>query len=308
MAAPDSPMIQSEEGIWLGRTIVDAGEWIFTFDQRSDWSEVRSELAYAGGHAVTHVGAITLKDGSEFPVRDAFPVLEAVAEYVSLMSGRWITLILPVGLGADDEVLYEGWESGVTSFGPKPPMPWPTGTRHHPTVYLGDAEIGLSAYLKLRRSALWGPVLPSLMEWFLEAWSMSGGLATALALEAATLDLLAWTLFTQNPAIHEQHAKKFERLPRAEALRHLEAWAESPEDASTIASMRPQENPEGEARREDRAAFLARVWEACIHPSLGDGASSMRLEQAELEEAHRLGLTLGYHAIRRLVGYYPHMA
>jgi hypothetical protein len=94
---------------WLGRWVIQANGWKITFDVRPDHRRVWTDLHKRHAYVMTHVMELRRMDGAVFCAADAEPVLTALHVGVSFALGRWSVPMLPVGQGADGNVVWENW-------------------------------------------------------------------------------------------------------------------------------------------------------------------------------------------------------
>jgi hypothetical protein len=94
---------------WLGRWVIEANGWKITFDVRPDHRRVWNDLHKRHVYVMTHVMELRSMDGAVFSAADAEPVLTTLHVGMSFVLGRWAAPMLPVGLGAEGEVVWENW-------------------------------------------------------------------------------------------------------------------------------------------------------------------------------------------------------
>lgn len=98
---------------WYGRLQVLSGDWEITVDQRRGVSSgsFSRKLKQSGGYYVTHIGEIRRQDGARFDYSEVDWILETIRLCCTLMCGRSVSLVLPVGWRGPSAVMSE-WYSG----------------------------------------------------------------------------------------------------------------------------------------------------------------------------------------------------
>jgi len=93
----------------LGRWQIETEGWKVTLDIRPDHDRVWTDLHKAHVYVMTHVMELRRADEATFTATEAEPVLTALHVGVSFALGRWAAPVLPVGEGANGEVVWESW-------------------------------------------------------------------------------------------------------------------------------------------------------------------------------------------------------
>jgi hypothetical protein len=94
---------------WHGRQVLSTQGWTITIDRRPDHSEVWTDLHKSDVYLMTHVMEIRRADDSAFTADDVEPVLDALHVGTSFALGRWAAPMLPVGLNAHGDIVWQQW-------------------------------------------------------------------------------------------------------------------------------------------------------------------------------------------------------
>ncbi|MGW9369282.1 hypothetical protein ACWGVR_04590 [Streptomyces xanthophaeus] len=92
-----------------GRWSHETSGWKITLDIRPDHRGIWKDLHRSHLYAMTHVMELRRTDNSVFTADQAQPILRALHTGFSFALGRWVAPMLPVGLGAQDHILWEEW-------------------------------------------------------------------------------------------------------------------------------------------------------------------------------------------------------
>ena len=93
----------------LGRWETEADGWKVTVDVRPDHDRVWTDLHRTHVYVMTHVMELRRADEATFTAAEAEPVLTALHVGISFALGYWAAPALPVGEGANGEVVWESW-------------------------------------------------------------------------------------------------------------------------------------------------------------------------------------------------------
>lgn len=74
---------------WRGRLSLEADPWVIDIDAASDVRERINAARSAGGHVITHAGALNRKDGSSFCFADTAEIRSALSLWPSFTRGLW---------------------------------------------------------------------------------------------------------------------------------------------------------------------------------------------------------------------------
>jgi hypothetical protein len=147
---------------------------------------------------VTHGASLARVDGASFGAEDAEGALDAIGGFLGLVSGRWATPLVAVGLDEQGNTVWQDWRVRLTS-------PW-RGTmnafdRHH-AEYLEPAFRG---YLERWEDPLWNEPLRIATQMYVEA---NGPVMadSSLFLAQATLELIAWVRFVEELQTHDENS------------------------------------------------------------------------------------------------------
>ncbi|WP_433891362.1 hypothetical protein [Streptomyces sp. CA-111067] len=92
-----------------GRWVHEVDGWTITIDVRPDHRDVWEDLHKSDVYVMTHIMEISRENGATFTADEAAPVLAALHCGFSFGLGRWVAPFLPVGLDADNNVVWEEW-------------------------------------------------------------------------------------------------------------------------------------------------------------------------------------------------------
>jgi hypothetical protein len=98
-----------EHTIHRGRWSHETGGWKITLDIRPDHRGIWKDLHRTRVYVMTHIMELSRTDGSAFTADEAKPILRALHMGFSFALGRWAAPLLPVGFGAQDQILWEEW-------------------------------------------------------------------------------------------------------------------------------------------------------------------------------------------------------
>lgn len=105
---------RTDDGVhhsWSGRWIIETNGWKITFDVRPDHHRVWRDLYRTHVYVMTHVMDLRRVDGKEFTAAAAEYVLTALHVGISFALGYWAAPMLPVGLDAEEKIVWENWRS-----------------------------------------------------------------------------------------------------------------------------------------------------------------------------------------------------
>ncbi|WP_404959593.1 hypothetical protein [Streptomyces sp. 147326] len=102
--------IEGADRYWSGgRWSHEVDGWKIVLDVRPDHRAVWEGLLKTRLYAMTHVMEISRADGRRFTASEATHLLTALHLGMSFSLGRWTAPLLPVGLGADGQAVWESW-------------------------------------------------------------------------------------------------------------------------------------------------------------------------------------------------------
>ncbi len=158
----------------------------------------------------THQVEFSREDGSSFTGKQAQAFLEKLSLFLSFCHGRWVAIVLTVGLDDNAEKTLEQWGTGRISSWRKP-----TGwlDKHHGTCI---SELYAEFCSKLSDAA-WLDAISHVVYWFARADTNSVGPDGACILLQAALERLAWHVLVRERGTIS--AKRFRALTAAEQIR-----------------------------------------------------------------------------------------
>ena len=96
---------------WRGRWSVDVDGWTVAIDQRADLSDVLRTATDQHTSVLTHVMELKRTNDEEFSLSKGREVLECLRISLSFGFGRKVVPVLPIGYGANGEIVWEQWFS-----------------------------------------------------------------------------------------------------------------------------------------------------------------------------------------------------
>lgn len=99
----------------LGRVFLEHAGWLIELQTLPEAVDLIKELEAEGGFAITHVGRLTRKNGSTFWASQAEAILHDLHRFLSFARGLWVPLVLPVGLDAAGNRVFEEWGSRLAT-------------------------------------------------------------------------------------------------------------------------------------------------------------------------------------------------
>lgn len=174
---------------WAGRWILEADGWKITLDARPDHAQVWRDLHKAHTYVMTHVMELRRQDEADFTAAEAEPVLTALHVGASFALGRWAAPMLPVGLDAPGNTVWENWAVSHCDPAQRPSPGWWYEQDHESLADLLHRMIGAAAdpdnLFRLRLQMMLA-IMATSSEGFVEQRIMSG---------AAGLEHIMWQTF-----------------------------------------------------------------------------------------------------------------
>jgi hypothetical protein len=201
------------------RLSFNAPGWHFTLDEAEAQPLLLSQLNESSGYGITHIGEITAEDDRIFTLEDCWQLIEAISYYLSFACGRWVGVVLPVGIGTDGKPVADAWANPrVDPFATR--LGW-TDTQN-PQTY----EAPFSDFIALWQDAYWREVLQIALHWYLSANGLSGGLEGAIIQTQTSFELLSSVVLVEKEQWLSRNG--YEKIPAAERIRLLMHWAGIP--------------------------------------------------------------------------------
>ena len=97
------------------RTTFEADGWQVTLEGVENARDLISSLGTCAGCAFTHVGRAERADGATFDAAAVADLLDALFYFLSFARGQWSPALLPVGLDAQGNRVWERWDARQTS-------------------------------------------------------------------------------------------------------------------------------------------------------------------------------------------------
>lgn len=204
-----------------GRLILQTPGWRFTLDEAEYQPLLLGKLNESSGFGITHIGEITREDNRIFTMEDCWQLIEAISYYLSFTSGRWVGVILPVGIDTEGKPVANSWTNPRVD-------PFTHRLAWTDTLYPQTYEDPFSRFNELWQDGYWREVLQIATHWYLSANSLTGGIEGAIIQTQTSLELLSSVVLVEIG----QHLgrKRHEKLPAAERIRLLMHWAGIPSE------------------------------------------------------------------------------
>ena len=98
---------------FLERVVLEDKEWKLILNQLETTEGNVKLLNAQGGFAITHVGKLEKLDGQAFSGKEATDFLKVVADFLSFARGFRVPLILLRGYDAEDNEIWQHWNSSI---------------------------------------------------------------------------------------------------------------------------------------------------------------------------------------------------
>lgn len=214
-----SSLLYSDGSLEPSRLSLYTPGWHFTLDKAEAQPLLSSQLNKSSGFGITHIGEITGEYGRIFTMEDCLPLFEAISYYLSFACGRWVGVVLPVGVGADGKPVADAWiNPRVDPFASR--LTW-TDTLN-PQTY----EAPFSSFIELWQDEYWREVLQIALHWYLSANGLSGGLEGAIIQTQTSFELLSSVVLVETEKRLSRN--RYEKISAAERIRLLMHWAGIP--------------------------------------------------------------------------------
>ncbi|MBD2571259.1 hypothetical protein [Anabaena lutea] len=174
---------------WDGRQILEANNWRVIIERIHDFKELDEELFSLGGYAITAIGKLEKIDKSSFPPEEAEELLDALHYFFSFVKGAWSSPILPIGLDAEDNKVWEKWEA--------PNIDYWRSTR---SWFNGDGESLSNLFPGFwdlwQDSDLQQPIKLAI-HWYVESSKKVASIEGSIALQQIALEMLSWVVLVE---------------------------------------------------------------------------------------------------------------
>lgn len=241
--------------IWGGRIACEASGWRIAIDSLSLARARGRRLAAIGGFGITHAGRLERIDGSAFGADDATDLLEKVSFFLSFARGAWSCCVLPVGFDDCGRRRWEEWGSPIITRS-KNVLSW-FSTAHPSSL----TEL-FPGYMQRVSDQRWWHTVRRALVWYLQCNIAEGPLESALVIQQAALELLAWTTIVE---VGGASAKRFDKLPASRRLRRLLAKMNIP--ASLPASLQHLATAAATYQWSDGPEAIVEMRNIIVHPS-----------------------------------------
>lgn len=197
---------------FAGRPLTfDVHEWRISIAPIADVSPLISGLRYHGGFGITHLGNIERSDGGSFRPEDVDELLTFLLLPLSFARGLWTGPILPIGLDAAGEAVWQRWAN------------WKLGQWHGMPTWFDDLiphALATTTVEMWRRwqDPHWHRPLQTLVSSLVEA-NTTPSTEVRLLLIQTTLELLSWMLLVETNQIYSE--RRFDKRSAADKVRAL---------------------------------------------------------------------------------------
>jgi hypothetical protein len=260
------PDFHARLGLWETET---AG-WKISVDARPDHGRVWTDLHRRDVYVMTHVMELRRADEATFTALEAEPVLAGLHVGVSFALGRWAAPMLPVGEGADSEIVWESWRvphcdpARLTSPG------WWSPQQH------GSLADFLDRVVKLFVDPDRMPALRLQMMLGIAAMNDRGFVEPRIVMGAAGLEHIMWqTLVLGGRMTEDQYLGRDryqgQRLAAHDRLRMVLADAQIPADIDVnilpITAQFVADETSRQGRPLDGADVVTQIRNRLVHPA-----------------------------------------
>jgi hypothetical protein len=237
----------------------------------------QDELVQRRGFRITHLCALSKRDGSSFSLDDAEPALESLGYFFSFCRGGWTRPFLFSLEDPDGQSIGDRWET-VFIDRYRQVHSWVPSTEPI-SGHLGRAFEG---FAQKWFSSDWHDAIRTATEWYID--SSAGAAEKSIVVLQAALETLAWTSLV---GVNKQVGKKNWKGDFHEKLRRLLTSCSIPiQLPSSLASLHSYCLAEG---IEDGPKAVTQVRNALVHPT-PRRRKSLRESPASLVEAWILGM------------------
>ena len=191
------------------RIIFEAEDWKITFDQLETPKDNIDRLKNERGFAITHVGKLEKLDGTAFSGDEANKFFVKFADFLSFVRGFRVPVLLFVGYDANNDRVWEYWNSSGGSS-------WQGVNSWCPTEEAVKLVKLLPGFLDWWQK--WDESERIALYWYLEANSVSS-IEQTIILTQVALELISWVVLVEKEKTISMNG--FDKLPASDKLRIL---------------------------------------------------------------------------------------
>lgn len=202
-----------------GRVVLQDEQWEITIDATDSTTSNVKSLKNSGGYAITHVGKVARRDGSDYSSDDLERLLHDLMNFLSFARGFRATPILVTGYNQSDIETWTEWGIRET-YSWKRVMSWfaPLHTRD----MLPEAFCG---YMNRIKEPNWYEAVKHAIYWYVQSNTLTA-IDGALILAQTALESLSWNyLVTDQECLDEQ---AFGKINAANKIRLLLTFCNIP--------------------------------------------------------------------------------
>ena len=107
--AATSSETRGDRQIRIEHLVLSGGGWEIEIRSLFDTPDTVKQLEASGGCGLTHIARFRKSDQTPFPAQDAEELLFALRFFLTFAHGDWMSPVLPVGFGANDEPAWTLW-------------------------------------------------------------------------------------------------------------------------------------------------------------------------------------------------------
>lgn len=219
----------------LNEFILEGEHWRFFIATLDHQHHLEPKLRSSGGYGLTHICRAERIDEQLFEISDVDQALEMLAYYLSFARGIWISPVLVHGYDAEDNEVLQVWENAR----------YKADLWHNQYAWFepdsDDFSRRYRPFVKRWLDPEWHDTFKQSIEWFIEGFKQSGGPATAIMVQQAALERIAWSLIVNDKKFIKPDP--FKKLLAAEKLRllagildiHWQTWEDNFKELKSIA-------------------------------------------------------------------------
>ncbi|NJM00762.1 MAG: hypothetical protein HC924_19260 [Synechococcaceae cyanobacterium SM2_3_2] len=181
---------------WNGRVILEDEEWLITIDKTKEFKGLDKSIRESGGYAITHVGKIEKKDGTQFSIDKADDLLNCLHYFFSFVRCGWSSPILVVGF---DEHNVKSWEDHKISNldSGQNILSWFNHTG-------SSLENLFPGFRKCWQDKDLSKIIKIVIHWYIESAKLSLGVEGSVVVQQIGLELLANHRGLENGSAYEK--------------------------------------------------------------------------------------------------------
>jgi hypothetical protein len=199
----------------IHRTTFEAEGWRVVLEAVENTRDLISSLDACAGCAFTHVGRLERADGTTFDVVAVADLLAALFYFFSFARGQWSPALLPVGLDAQGNRVWERWDARQTS-------DWRFRYSWFPEFLPDCLADVFPGFMRLWKDPDWKQSLCVAIHWYIESNAQAGAIEGTLVLQQLASELLSSRLFVEERGTYtEKKFKNHKEFPADRKMRLL---------------------------------------------------------------------------------------